>query len=100
MNKNRVNGSGKQASQFDGKEIEFPVTYQLKAVMTGVEERNKKDIIDVFTQLEIDYKYLEKKISSKNSYTSYSFQVTLNTREKMLELYSELKKIKALKFAV
>lgn len=100
MNKNKLNGSGKPTSNLDGKEIEFPVTYQLKAVMTGVEQKNKQDLINVFNHLGIDFKYLEKKISSKSSYTSYSFQVTLNTREIMHELYSELKKIKALKFAV
>lgn len=100
MNKKRLNGNGKASNHFDGKEIEFPVTYQLKAVMTGDNNKNKQELIDVFNHLEIDYKYLNKKTSSKGSYTSYSFRVTLKTRELMHQLYNKLKKIKALKFAV
>lgn len=101
MNVNRVNGKGKSIKDLEGTEIEFPVTYKLKAVMTGSDdESNTMKLIGVFKKLHIEHKYLDKKVSSKGSYVSYTFEVSLNSREQMNKLYTELKKIKELKFAV
>lgn len=100
--KNNGNGHIKSANDFEGKEIEFPVTFQLKAVMTGTEndEGNKEKLEKVFANLQISFSYNDKKISSKGSYTSYTYVVTLNDRQQMLKLYDDLKSIKELKFAV
>ena len=89
-------------SDFNGKEIEFPVTYQLKAVMIGTEndDDNKQKLVTIFLKRNIEYRYLNKKVSSKGSYVSLSYQVTLTSREQMNMLYADLKKIKELKFAV
>ena len=101
MNDNRVNGKGKSMKDLEGKEIEFPVTYKLKAVMIGADDNaNMRKLGDVFTSLNIEHDYLVKKVSSKGSYVSYSYQVTINNREQMNALYADLKKIKGLKFAV
>ncbi len=99
---NRVNGKGKSINDLEGKEIEFPVTYKLKAVMIVAddEDGNTKKLVNVFTNLHIEHKYLNKKISSKGSYISYTYEVSIDSREQMNLLYAELKKIKELKFAV
>lgn len=102
MNENRVNGKGKSIKDLEGTEIEFPVTYKLKAVMIGTEDEdgNTKKLVNVFTSLHIEHKYLDKKVSSKGSYISYTYEVSIDSREQMNTLYAELKKIKELKFAV
>lgn len=99
---NNGNSNNKRAVSIDGKEIEFPVTYQLKAVMTGTksDDENKKKLVAIFEKQEISYRYINKKVSSKGAYTSYTYEVTVNSRPQMDALYSELKKIKELKFAV
>ena len=82
--------------------IEFPVTFNLKAVMTGTrfDDENKQDIVDVLTSLEIVYAYVDKKVSSKGTYTSFSYEVTLISKDQMYKMYEELRSIKNLKFAL
>ncbi len=98
------NGKGQklQTDAFEGKEIEFPVTFQLKAVMTGTEndEGNKNKLEKVFNDHKVKYRYHDKKVSSKGAYTSYTYQITLIDRPQMDNMYSGLKKIKEIKFAI
>lgn len=102
MKNNNGNSHKKEAFNIDGKEVEFPVSYQLKAVMTGTEndDDNKEKLVAIFDKLEIPYQYHDKKVSSKGSYTSYTYKVTVNSRQQMDALYAELKNVKELKFAV
>ncbi len=67
---------------------------------TEDEDGNTKKLVKVFTNLQIEHKYLDKKVSSKGSYISYTYEVSIDSREQMNTLYAELKKIKELKFAV
>jgi putative lipoic acid-binding regulatory protein len=101
MNSNG-NGIGNTGTNFDGKEIDFPVTYQLKAVMLGTEndDDSKEKLVNVFNELEIAHKYADKKLSSKGAYVSFTYTITVTNRQQMDALYAELKKIKELKFAV
>ena len=102
MDKSKTNGSPKNPSELDGKKIEFPVTFNLKAVMsgTGSDDENKKKIVALFSELGIKNKYQDKKASSKGTYTSFTFEVTLNSREEMENLYVRLKNVDGLKFAL
>ena len=104
MKKSKLNGNGhfKTMADFEGREIEFPVTFHFKAVMTGTEndDDNKQKLVNVFLKHKIDYNYHDKKVSSKGSYVSFTYEITLGSREQMKKLYGDLKKIKALKFAV
>lgn len=83
--------------------IVFPVSYDLKAVMTispGNEDENKEKLTKVLRQQKINFLYRDKKISSKGAYASFTFSITLESREQMQQLYADLKKIKGLKFAL
>ena len=101
MNKNG-NSNGNSAVSFDGKEIEFPVSFQLKAVLVGTEndDDNKEKLVEVFKKLNITYSYHDKKVSSKGAYVSFTYNVTVVDRPQMDALYADLKNIKELKFAV
>lgn len=102
MDKSKSNGNLKNSSELDNKQINFPVTFNLKAVMegTGSDAENKKKIIAVFTEFGIKNSYQEKKVSSKGTYTSFTFEVTLESKEEMEKLYARLKNVDGLKFAL
>jgi len=104
MKKSKLNGNGhfKTMADFEGKEIDFPVTFHLKAVLTGTknDDENKQSLVDVFVRHNINYRYHDKKVSSKGSYVSFTYEVTLVNHEQMKLLYADLRKIKELKFAV
>lgn len=98
----KTNGRAKTAEDLKGQEIEFPVSYQLKAVMLATEndDDNKEKLAKVFTDLDITNKYLDKKVSSKGAYVSFTYEITLESKAQMDKLYEQLKTIKELKFAV
>ena len=101
MNQNG-GGNTKSKTVFQGNEIEFPVTYNLKAVLPAQNEDNvnKKKIEDVLVLGKINFSFLDKKVSSKGTYASFTYEVTLENKLQMDALYNELKKIEDLKFAV
>ncbi len=88
--------------QMNNQELQFPVTYQLKAVMTASlsDTENKQQLITVFNRLNIEYFYQSQNKSSKGAYVSFTYEVTLNDRQAMNRLYALLKEIENLKFAL
>jgi len=101
MNQNGDGSSGFK-NNIEGQEIEFPVTFNLKAVMLGTEndDDNKQKLVNIFKKLKIAYNYLDKKVSSKGAYVSFTYRVTVIDKTQMNALYADLKLIKELKFAV
>ena len=99
LNSKNGNGGTKKPADFKDKQIEFPVTYRLKAVMIGTEndDENKLKLTQVFSNLDIPYKYHDKRVSSGGAYVSFTYIVN---KEQMDQLYADLKEIKELKFAV
>jgi len=102
MDKSKSNGNLKNPADLDNKKINFPVTFSLKAVMegTGSDEENKKKIVAVFSEFGIKYSYQNKKVSSKGTYTSFTYEVRLESKEEMEKLYARLKNVDGLKFAI
>ncbi len=83
-------------------ELQFPVTYRLKTVLTTTlnEKENKKQLLYVFDELKLRYLYQSKNRSSKGTYVSFTYEITLNDRQTMNRLYELLKRIENLKFAL
>jgi len=67
---------------------------------TEKEESHKDDLVELFDLLKIRHNYQSKKVSSKGAYISFTYEITLVSRQQMDELYTGLKKIKAIKFAL
>lgn len=88
--------------QLSNQKLQFPVTYRLKAVMatTPGDVENKQQLIDVFNKLDVRYSYQGRNKSSKGTYVSFTYEVTLNDRQTMNQLYALLKEIENLKFAL
>jgi putative lipoic acid-binding regulatory protein len=88
--------------QMQGETLQFPVTYRLKAVMTTGQSdaENRKQLSHVFETLKIGYLYHGTNRSRKGSYVSFTYEITLNSKETMDQLYVLLKEIENLKFAL
>ena len=102
MVKKHLNGNGKSTDPFKDKKIEFPVTFELKAVMVEEIDKgsNKQKLESVFDRQQVAGKFVSDKISSKGSYISYTYRVTLNSKKQLDQLYDDLKKVEGLKFAL
>ena len=110
--KKKYNGNGEASDKklqgpskpvdLKGKEVEYPVTYNMKAVMDGsrFDDDNKEDIVNVFKNLDIVYSFLDKKLSSNGTYVSFTYKVTITSKDQMYKMYAELRAIKSLKFAL
>ncbi|MDA3943907.1 MAG: DUF493 domain-containing protein [Bacteroidetes bacterium] len=86
----------------DSGEIEFPVSYEIKIIVTV--ERSviitKDDIESLFHQIKTPYKFIQEKPSKKGNYSSLTYSITLLNQAHMDELYSGLNKIEAIKLAI
>ncbi len=85
-----------------GKEIIFPVTYNIKVVVTqNMNATSHRELIEgVFERLKIPFEYQSMQPSKQNTYLSFSFRITLTDKALMMELYGELQKIPWFKFAI
>lgn len=100
MEKIKSNGGLKNPANLDDKQIEFPVTFNLKAVMEGTGKEHKKRILAVFDQFKVKNTFQNKKESSKGTYVSYTFEVELESKVQMEAVYAALKNVEGLKFAL
>ncbi|MFA5418331.1 MAG: DUF493 family protein [Bacteroidales bacterium] len=100
--KKLTNGHPKNNGKPQKEELRFPVSYVLKAVfdVQADDVINKKGLEALFAQLDIRHSFEGVKISSKGTYKSYSYQVTLHSKAMMEKLYSELKSLPGLKTAL
>lgn len=85
-----------------GAKIEFPVTFDLKAVINASfsDKENMINLSNVFNALEVKNSYIGNKKSSKGTYVSYNYKVTLLNKPQLEKLYSDLKSVPGLKFAL
>lgn len=89
-------------SAFNGKEIEFPVQYQIKIIMntTRPDEVNKNDILRVFNQLNIPNHDWKHRHSKEGSYISFTVNIIVNDKKTYDQLYKDLKSLPDVKWAV
>lgn len=102
---NRSNGNhGKKSIPGlpGNKKLKFPVSYNLKAVLEASlgEEQDKKNLEAVFISQEVPYSFLDHRPSAKGNYISYTYKVTLQNEQQLQALYTSLKAVKGLKFAL
>jgi len=106
MNEYSPNGSGKRESQLpmsmQGKQVKFPVTYMLKAVMDATidDDVNREHLVAVFKNLNMNYLYSGKKISSRGKYVSFTFKITVVNKIQFEKLYAMLRQVEGLKYAL
>lgn len=98
----KSNGKAKQPKDFNKEEINYPITFEFKAMMDGyvADDINKQSIVAAFNKFDIKYSYSDKKISSKGTYVSLSYKITIVSKEVMKDFYEHLKTVDGLKFAL
>lgn len=108
----KYNGNGKSSNKkltgesnpidLKNQKIEYPVTYNLKAVMDGsiFDDDNKENLVKVFKELDIAYSYKDKKLSAKGTFVSFTYSVTIVSKDQMYKMYDQLRAIDGLKFAL
>jgi len=103
MNK-KISSNGKPKIQVDlsDQEVKYPIDFDFKALMDATinDDENKENIIEVFQKNNIKYLYHDKKISTKGTYVSFTFKITIISKEVMQKFYADLKAVKGLKFAL
>jgi len=105
MTKKKVSDNGKVISAdqaIKNAKIEFPVTFDLKAVLntSNPDDVNMGNLSLVFSKLKVSNTYIGNKKSSKGTYVSYNYKVTLENKLQLDKLYSDLKNVPGLKFAL
>lgn len=105
MTKKKISTNGNLDSlnkSIEDVKIEFPVAFELKVVFdtSHSDEQNRNKLTEVFNKLAIKYSYIGNKKSSKGTYVSYNFKVTLQSKPQLEMLYSDLKNVQGLKFAL
>lgn len=103
MNKRIIsNGKPKSKVELSKQEINYPIDFDFKALMNATinDDENKQNIVAVFQENNIKYLYHDKKISTKGTYVSFTYKITIDSKEVMSKFYSDLKNVKGLKFAL
>lgn len=88
--------------QSNNKEIKFPVSYTLKAILDNsiAEESHTKELKSILLKLGVAYKSFSSKLSSNGKYISISVGIKVDDRKIFDSLYIELKKIPGIKYAL
>lgn len=100
----KISSNGKPKTKVDlsDQEINYPIDFDFKALMDATinDDENKENIIAIFKKNNITYLYHDKKISTKGTYVSFTFKITITSKEVMQKFYADLKTVKGLKFAL
>ncbi|PLX14171.1 MAG: hypothetical protein C0598_01980 [Marinilabiliales bacterium] len=98
----KSNGIGKQAKDFNKEQVNYPITFNFKAMMDAHidDDENKQSLAEAFNKFDIKHSYTDKKISSKGTYVSFTYKITIVSKQIMNEFYAHLKTVNGLKFAL
>lgn len=102
MTKQNDNGNGKGTDLFKGKKVKYPVSFDMKSVMVfhDNDDRNKASLEKVYTEQGISFRFVSQKVSSKGTYMSYTYHVTIVNKEQMEKMYLAIKSVEGLKFTL
>ncbi len=62
--------------------------------------RNKASLEKVYADHGISFRFVSQKVSSKGTYMSYTYHVTIVNKEQMEKMYLAIKSVEGLKFAL
>lgn len=103
MNKKAIqNGGIPSSKKITDEEIKYPIHFEFKAVMDATinDDINKENLVKVFKINDIEYSYHNKKVSGKGNYVSFTYKITIVSKEVMNKFYVDLKSVEGLKFAL
>ena len=96
------NGEGKTCNLFNRQSVNYPVKFDLKAIIDA--SIKPEDSIAALEKLlkkhEVPFSDWRQKSSSGGKYISYTVSVDIASHQQLEQLYTELKTVKGLKFAL
>jgi len=98
---NGGNGGGKVCHTF-GESVNYPVKFDLKAIIDAKikPEDSMKAMEKLFNEFKVTYSGWRQRSSSGGKYISYTVSVDIESQKQLDDLYTALKKIPGLKFAL
>ncbi len=96
------NGEGKTCNLFDRQSVNYPVKFDLKAIINASikPEDSIAAMEKLFKKYEVPFADWRQRSSSGGKYISYTVSVDIANHQQLEQLYKELKAIKGLKFAL
>jgi putative lipoic acid-binding regulatory protein len=96
------NGGGRSCNLFGKETVNYPVTFDLKAIIEASipREESIKSMEVLFAKYKVPFKDWREKPSSGNKYISFTVSVEVESKEILDNLYADLKKLPGLKFAL
>ena len=102
MEKPGGNGEDKTCNLFNRESVNYPVKFDLKAIIEATIEKEKsiKNIEKVLKKYNLPYENWRTRPSSGGKYLSYTVSIEIQSKQELDEVYADLKKIPGLKFAL
>lgn len=99
---NGGNGSARVCNLFGRESVKYPVKFDLKAIIDASikAEHSIAAMEDIFNKYAVPFSNWRQKESSGGKYISYTVSVNVNSQQILEDVYTDLKKIKGLKFAI
>jgi len=100
-NINGGNGGGKVCHTF-GESVNYPVKFDLKAIIDASikPEESMQAMERLFNEFKVPFSNWRQKSSSGGKYISYTVSVDIESQKQLEDLYTALKKLPGLKFAM
>jgi len=102
MEKPGGNGDGKACNLFNRQTVNYPVKFDLKAIIEAAFEKQDsiKNIENVLIKFKVPYDNWRTRPSSGGKYISYTVSIEIRSQKELEDVYTEMKKIPGLKFAL
>jgi len=96
------NGDGKACNLFNKQSVNYPVKFDLKAIIEAAIEKEEsiENIEKVFKKFKVPFENWRTRPSSGGKYISYTVSIDIQSQKELEDVYTELKKVPGLKFAL
>jgi putative lipoic acid-binding regulatory protein len=102
MDKPGGNGNGKVCNTFNRQSVNYPVKFDLKVIIdASIKPKDSISAMEgLFKKYKVPFSDWRQKSSSGGKYISYTVSVDIDSQEMLEKLYTEMKQVPGLKFAL
>jgi putative lipoic acid-binding regulatory protein len=96
------NGRGKSCNLFCGESVNYPVSFDLKVIIeTSIHaDESQKNLETLLKKLKVPFSNWRRRSSSGGKYISFTVSVDIDSAELLEKVYTALKEIPGVKFAI
>jgi putative lipoic acid-binding regulatory protein len=96
------NGEVRSCNLFGKESVKYPVKFDLKAIIdAGIKDEDSIAALEeILNKHKVPFSNWRQKASSGGKYISYTVSVEIENNKLLEDLYTDLKKVKGLKFAL